>query len=49
MKKSEVLDALEDAYLEASAADFPDVETALQVAASALKFLTDQCDDEESS
>lgn len=44
MKRSELLDAIEQAYHQTGGADFPDVETALEVAASALKYLTDQCE-----
>jgi len=47
--RTQMLDSLEEVFEEAEAGKFPDIETALQVAVGALKYLVDQCDDEESS
>lgn len=44
--KTQMLDLLEEAVEENAAAEFPDVETALQVAAGALNYLMNLCDED---
>ncbi len=47
MNKDELLDRIDEAYNSALPVSFSTVEDALKVAGSALKWLTDQCEDEE--
>lgn len=47
MTPEELLDLIDEAYKNATPVAFPTVEDALKVAGSSLKWLTDQCEDEE--
>lgn len=47
MNTEELLDKIDEAYHKAGPVTFSTVEDALKVAGSALKWLTDQCEDEE--
>lgn len=47
MNKDELLDRIDEAYHTAMPVAFATVEDALKVAGSALKWLTDQCEDKE--
>ena len=47
MNTEELLDKLDKAYHKAVPVTFSTVEDALKVAGSALKWLTDQCEDKE--
>jgi hypothetical protein len=49
LKQSELLDLVERAYKEAPPTSFPSVQEALLVAGCALRYLTDQCEDEDDS
>jgi hypothetical protein len=49
LKQSELLDLVERAYKEAPPTAFPSVPDALKVAGAALRYLTDQCEDEDAS
>ena len=47
MNKDELLDQIDEAYNNAVPVVFSTVEDALKIAGSALKWLTDQCEDKE--
>ncbi len=47
MNKDELLDQIDEAYNNAIPVSFSTVEDALKIAGSALKWLTDQCEDED--
>ena len=47
MNKDELLDRIDEAYNNAVPVVFSTVEDALKIAGSALKWLTDQCEDED--
>jgi hypothetical protein len=47
LKQAELLDLIEEAYKNAPPTAFPSVRDALKVAGAALKYLTDQCEDED--
>ena len=47
MNKDELLDRIDEAYNNAVPVVFSTVEDALKIAGSALKWLTDQCEDKE--
>lgn len=47
MNTDELLDRIDEAYHKAVPVAFSTVEDALKVAGSALKWLTDQCEDED--
>ena len=47
MKKSEIMDLLEEKTLESEPGTFASIEHAIIIAASAIQYLADQCDDEE--
>ena len=47
MKRNEIMDLLEEKFLETEPGTFSSIEHALIVASSALQYLADQCDDEE--
>ena len=47
LTKDELLDQIDEAYNNAMPVSFSTVEDALKVAGSALKWLTDQCEDED--
>ena len=47
MNTEELLDRIYEAYNEAPPASFASVEDALKVVGTSLKWLTDQCEDEE--
>ena len=47
MKRSEMMDQIEEKFLNTQAGDFNSVDHALIVAASALQYLADKCDLEE--
>ncbi len=47
MNKDELLDRIDESYHNAAPVTFSTVEDALKVAGSALKWLTDQCEDED--
>ena len=47
MNKDELLDRIDEAYHSAAPVVFSTVEDALKIAGSALKWLTDQCEDED--
>ncbi len=47
MTRSDMMDQIEDKFLNTQAGDFNSVDHALIVAASALQYLADQCDLEE--
>ncbi len=49
MTRSEMMDQIEDKFLNTKAGDFNSVDHALIVAASALQYLAEQCDLEEDS
>ncbi len=49
MNKDELLDRIDEAYNNAVPVVFSTVEDALKIAGSALKWLTDQCEDEDGS
>jgi len=49
LNKDELLDKIDEAYNNAVPVAFSTVEDALKVAGSALKWLTDQCEDEDGS
>jgi hypothetical protein len=49
LKQADLLDLIELAYKEAPPTAFPSVPEALKIAGSVLRYLTDQCEDEDAS
>ena len=47
MKKSEIMDMLEEKTLESEPGSFSSIEHAIIIAASAIQYLADQCEDED--
>jgi hypothetical protein len=47
LKLDELLDQLDESYHNATTVNFTSVEDALKVAGSALRWLTNQCEDED--
>jgi len=47
LKLEELTDKLEEAYVEAEPGTFPSVDIAVEIVASALKWLTSQCEDKD--
>jgi hypothetical protein len=47
LKSDDVLKLIEESYKNAPPATFPSVQAAVDIAGAALRYLTDQCEDED--
>jgi hypothetical protein len=47
LNKDDVLKLIEESYKNAPETEFPSVDAAVEVAGAALRYLTDQCEDED--